>query len=57
MFDIMFNPKDVRYVLENHLVDALKDKTSEIGTIAFILQASMEALEKIEAEDIANAEI
>ena len=57
MFDIMFNPADVRYVLENHLVDALKDKTSEIGTIAFILQASMEALEKIEAEDIANAEI
>ena len=57
MFDIMFNPADVRYVLENHLVDALKDKTSEIGTIAFILQASMEALEKIEAEDTTNAEI
>lgn len=57
MFDIRFDPEDVRYVLENHLVDALKDRTSEIGTIAFILQASMDALEKIEAEDIANAEI
>ena len=50
MFDIMVDPEDVRYVLENHLVDALKDKTSEIGTIAFILQSSMDALKKLEVE-------
>ena len=41
--------KDVRRVLTEHLVDALKDKTSEISTIAFILQVSLEKLEELEA--------
>ena len=50
MFDIVFDPSDVRYVIENHLVDALKDRTSEIGTIAFIMQATMDKLDELEAQ-------
>lgn len=50
MFDEMYvDLEDVRYVLENHLVDALKDKTSEIGTIAFILQTCLDKLDELEA--------
>ena len=47
--NMMIDVNDVRYVLENHLVDALKDRTSEISTIAFILQVSLEKLEELEA--------
>lgn len=50
MFDIKFEPDDIRYVIENHLVDALKDKTSKIGTIAFIMQATMDKLDELEAQ-------
>ena len=47
--NMMIDVKDVRYVLENHLVNSLMDKTSEIGTIAFILQTCLDKVEELEA--------